>query len=336
MNRAILTAAFATLATTLSAQVTEIPAMTVSVSSVDFNTMPAGTTNLTAINNAGNNGGAPLAAISLLPSTAQSGIYNTNPQLGRALARVGSTIAIVPPIVDGVTDPPTASPNFDAFDAQFDLSVRGTEFGIAVGDWLGSIRIEFHDRTLTTTTLVGSITTSNYTAPAAKFFRSQSTFDRVIVRASTADGNFVIPQLHLQTAPAWEPLGFGCAGAAGVPSLALVAPPRIGNTFRLGLSGMPPSGGFFITTIGSSTTTSAAGPLPASLDGLGAPGCILFVEILGYSIQSHTNGTGQFSYAIPNNPAAIGIPVANQAFVTDPTANAAGLITSNAGAGVVR
>src|SRR5262249_39642893 len=150
--------------------------------------------------------------------------------------------------------------------------------------------------------------------PNAKFFRAPLSFDRVVVRCESPDGNFVIPQLHFQTAPAWAPLGVGCAGPDGIPVLSLVAPPRINNTFSLGLSNMTPAGGAYVMWTGASIVAdSNLGPLPASLDFLGAPGCLLFCSVEFYTVGLHQNGTAQFDFPLPNNPNLVGLLIANQA-----------------------
>jgi len=334
MRFPIHAAALTALTSSLFAQVIEIPSMTVDSSTVNISGLPVGNTTLAALITAGSNGGAPLNAITLAQSTAQNGIYNTNIQLGRALVRsTTGNLAIINPvnIFDPTTIPLAA---FAGCNATFDLSVRGTEFGIAIGDWTGGMIIEFRDRT--TNALIASTVSSDYTLPNAKFFRSPLSFDRVVVKAESPDGNFVIPQLHFQTAPSWEPFGVGCAGPDGIPVLSLVAPPRINSTFSLALSNMTPSGGAWVVATGASITTSGLGPLPASLDVIGAPGCLLFCSVEFYTFGFHTNGTAQFDFALPNTPGLVGQLVANQALSSAPGANALGAVASNAGVGVIR
>lgn len=324
MNPALLAAAFAAIATSLSAQVVEIPAMTVTTSTINMSTLNPGNTTLAAVINAGSNGGAPIAALTLAPSLAAAGIYNRNPELGRALARSSTGgLAIVSPL-----------DTFLAFDATIDLTVPGTEFGIAIGDWAGGLLIEFRNRT--TNALLASHASSLYESADAKFYRSPVPFDRLVIRADNLDGNWVIPQLHLQTESPWDPIGSGCPGTNGTPVLSLVAPPRINTTFSLRVSNMQPTGGGYLMVLGTSTTTASFGTLPFALDVLGAPGCVLYTDLLAYTILFHTNGTGQYDLAIPNNPLFIGIPVSNQAVVADAGINALGGVVSNAGVGIVR
>lgn len=324
MNHALLAAVLATATATLSAQVVEIPAMSTANSTINFSSLPAGNTSLAALVTAGSNGGAPLAAVTLTPNLAQPGLYNTNPELGRALAR-SATGGLV--LVDPLQ-------TFQSFDATIDLTGPCTEFGIAIGDWLGSMQIEFRDRA--TNTLLAQHLSSRYETANAKFFLVPVEFDRIVLRADNFDGNWVIPRLHLQTAPAWSPFGTGCPGTAGTPSLSLVAAPRIGQVFSLAVSGMQPAGGAFAVAIGQSTTLAGSTPLPFDLGGIGAPGCQLYIDILGYLVLTHTTGSGQYDFPIPNDTNLVGAPVANQATVFDPPANPLGLVFSNAGSGTVR
>ena len=337
MRFPIHAAALTTLTSSLFAQVIEIPSMTVDTSTVNMSGLPVGNTTLSALITAGSNGGAPLNAVTLAQSTAQNGLYNTNTQLGRALVRSTTGSLAIIHAVD-ILDPqyPANIPEslYAGCNATFDLSVRANEFGVAIGDWTGGMIIEFRERT--TNALVASTLSSNYTQPNAKFFRSQLTFDRVVVRCASPDGNFVIPQLHFQTAPAWAPFGVGCAGPDGIPVLSLVAPPRINNTFSLAISNMTPTGGAWVVATGASVTDSGLGPLPASLDVIGAPGCLLFCSVEFYTFGFHSNGTAQFDFALPNNPQLVGQLIANQALTSAPGANALGAVASNAGAGVIR
>jgi len=64
--------AVATLFTaTAVAQATEIAAMTVSFSNADMDNLPGGVVTLQDVRDAGDNGGAPIAAIALTPNPAR-------------------------------------------------------------------------------------------------------------------------------------------------------------------------------------------------------------------------------------------------------------------------
>jgi hypothetical protein len=220
--------------------ITEIPAMTVLASHIDMDVVgPAGPTTLAAINAAGSNGGATLANIVLTPSTAALGVYNTNPQ-GRALGFLQGQLALID--VGGT---------FDAFDASFELGGPSTQFGLAIGDWVSTMVLDFH----LGGTLVVSHVSSSYSTGLGllKFFQmTGGTFDRVDVRASTTAGNWVVPELWIEAAS-----GLGVnycmananstgasASMSAVGSAAVVA-----NDVVLTASNLPLNAfGFFITS----------------------------------------------------------------------------------------
>lgn len=345
MNARLSLAAIAVLAASASAQVVEIPSMTTLSSTLTMSAVlpsnpatvppspPAVVTNLAALVAAGTNGGAPLAGMTLSPSTAASGLYNTNTQLGRALAiNAAGALLLVNPVTLLEDSVPIAV--FRAFDATIDLSVRGTEFGVAIGDWSGPMVLEFRNRS--DNSLVATHTSSPYTLPDAKFFRVPATFDRVVLRADSVDGNWVIPQLHLQTSNSWEPFGVGCPGSSGTPSLSLVSAPRINSTFSLRVSNMPTGGGGLLMLLGLSNTVASFGPLPYPLDAIGAPGCLLLTDAFGFSVLTHTNGTATHNQPIPNDAQLIGMHFYNQAIVADPGINAAGAVVSDGGDATIR
>lgn len=300
------------------AQAFEMFSMTVPNTVIDMDAVgPAGPTTLAAIAAAGNNGPAPLRAINLTPSTAANGIYDTNANLGRALARGAAPGSLV------LVDPGSA---FNAFDAEIVLSMPCTEIGIAIGDWINTMELEF----VFQRAIVATLTTSPYALPDAKFFRVTTAFDTVRIRASFAVGNWVIPQLHVQTHYIWQAIGAGCMGTNGIPTLSLGAPARVGSSYALGVNHMPSTPGLWAMALGFSIEFfTGIGPLPIELGFIGAPGCQLLVDAPAREFAFHGGNTAQFTLAIPNNPSFVGIEFANQAWVLDPFANALGVTFSN-------
>jgi len=101
------------LAPAISAQsVVEIPAMTVAHSVIDMDALPVGPTSLAALNAAGTNGGAGIANITMTPSGAAFGGYNTN-VCGQALAASPSSGGTGLAIIDA-----SGSAGFDAMNIQ--------------------------------------------------------------------------------------------------------------------------------------------------------------------------------------------------------------------------
>jgi hypothetical protein len=270
MRSLLATALAVSLGSFAPAQVFELFAMTVPNTVIDMdNVGPAGATSVAAIAAAGNNGPAPIANIDLRPSTANPGVYDTNTGLGRALARGAAAGTLV------LVDP---SATFNAFDAVIDLSMPCTEIGIAVGDWLSTMDLEFSFRGVT----IATHTSSAYSGPDVKFFRVLTSFDRVSVRASFPIGNWVIPQLHVQNEVTWQPFATGCTGSNGVPTLQLVSPPRLGTTYALDVLDVPTTPGLWAMVIGFEIDFAPGiGPLPFDLGPLGVTvsnGCIAKIQ----------------------------------------------------------
>lgn len=317
---------FVLLAPTALAQIVEIQAMTVPHSFIDMDAVgPAGPTTLAALITAGTNGGAPLAGITMIPNTAVVGVYNTNVTLGRALGHDRASNQLI------LVDPPAGV--FDAFDAQIDLLVPSTEFGIAIGDWVSTMVLDFSLQGVS----VGTRTSTSYSSANAKFFQSTAPFDRVAVRASSAGGNWVIPELYIQSGVAWYPVGQGCAGSNGVPVMANANTPQIGSVFQLNVTNLPVGGGLFVMVMGFSTAfLPGFGPLPFDLAPLGAPGCLARCDAPGVLFLAHGQGVGTYVLGIPNVPRFVGTRFVHQAYVFDPPANPLGVTTSNAGIGTVQ
>jgi len=73
--------------------------------------------------------------------------------------------------------------------------------------------------------------------------------------------------------------------------------------------------------------------LPLPLDGFGMPGCQAYHDVsitLMLGCTTTGPGTAQFSMQVPNVLSIGGLRTIAQAWVAEPTANAAGLVTSNA------
>jgi hypothetical protein len=272
---------------------------------------PAGPTTVAALNAAGSNGGALLAAITMTATPVALGVYNTNTQLGLALGYDGPTnqLMLVSP-----------SGTFTSFDAEIDLLIPSTEFGIAIADWVSSMVLEFRLQN----TVVGTITTASYSSPNAKFFQSVLPFDVVRVRASSTAGNWVIPELHVQngfgTPASNTTIGAGCGGL----TLAATSRPVLGTPWSLTLGGVPANGTIGVEIYGLSD------PGIADLAALGMPGCGLRASLDFLNVFVVAGPSHAYSLPLPNNPVLIGTSVfATGAVFQSPPANAFGAITAN-------
>jgi hypothetical protein len=342
----------ATLSLPAMAQILEVPAMTGTPSILDFDATslgPAGTpgdtrtTTLTALRAAGTGGGAPIAAITMTPSGAPNGVYNTNlpsadefdppinssgpnppPNLGRALGwnPTNNSLLLL-----------NALATYSAYDCRIDLDAPVTQFGISIGDWLGSMVLSFSYQGAP----VGSILSSTYDTAAPKFFVAPCFFDRVEISADPRypSANWVIPRLYFENDGSWFPFGTGCSGIAGTPLMTLVSAPVIGNTYEYTITNFPsPNGAFFDVMGVSNTTIPGVGNLPLDLGQFGAPGCFALCSFDSTTLRFASNGVGQSRLGIPNVPFFVGYNFYNQVYVLDQFANAAGIVASR-GARVV-
>lgn len=71
--------------------------------------------------------------------------------------------------------------------------------------------------------------------------------------------------------------------------------------------------------------------LPQALDALGAPGCVLGIDVAAtWYTLALGDGSASFPFTLANSPTVIGDWIRFQAAVLDPTANALGIVTSQA------
>jgi hypothetical protein len=133
-------------------------------------------------------------------------------------------------------------------------------------------------------------------------------------------------------APAtWSTFGNGCAGSAGTPVLdqAPGSLPWLGDTFVLRIATVPAAQAALVA-FGSRAQWGAV-LLPLPLAPYGMPGCTLFAGGNVLLFAPGTGGVASVSVAIPNVAGLLGATIDAQAVVTDPGANAAGLVVTQAG-----
>ncbi len=137
------------------------------------------------------------------------------------------------------------------------------------------------------------------------------------------------------TRASYQSFGSGCAGSVGVPVLAHVTLPRIGTQFGLQVAGLRPFQlGFVYTGFSDQVWTFANQPLPFPLAPLGLPGCTLYVDPLIDGVTHSGGGTASWGFQVPSSSVLYGLRFFNQAVFFDPW-SAAGVVVSNAGAGVM-
>jgi hypothetical protein len=146
---------------------------------------------------------------------------------------------------------------------------------------------------------------------------------------------------EVTTPAAFQPFGAGCSGGAALtPRLAADlqwnAAPVLGGLFFVLLDQLP-ANQLALGFIGTDNTTWSGSALPASLAPAGMPGCALLVRpdaTLGLGTSSGA-GAKEWITSIPTDIGLLGLVFYQQAAVLAPGANAAGVLWSNAGQGIV-
>ena len=175
--------------------------------------------------------------------------------------------------------------------------------------------------------------------PTLRFFCHAMTGDATRGRVVAFTNGF--SQSGTQYYDVWEygpvypaqylPFGAGCAGSAGVPTLA-PAPgelPWLGDTLTLRVTRVPTTT-LALLFLGSSRTSFGGYPLPIDLTALGMPGCSLYTRGTVLLQATSQNGVASFTTPLPAATDLLGAPFFAQALVADPQANAAGLAATNA------
>jgi len=216
---------------------------------------------------------------------------------------------------DGWLDVVVGQPDWDgvgraAVVSGLDGSVLHTEWGEAIGDAFG--------------TRVGALAFdgARYTEPA------------LVATAVHGDlmnsgyGRWAQARMH---PAAVNVHGIACGSAGVRPELLWSGgAPRLGGTFLLETAGLR-SGAPTMFLAGMSEDAYGTLALPASLHGIGMPGCVLHVAI-DVQVPAVAGGAGRasMSMVIPHEPALLGSRLFSQALVVELAANSAGLLTSDA------
>jgi hypothetical protein len=133
----------------------------------------------------------------------------------------------------------------------------------------------------------------------------------------------------------WTPYGAGCAGSAGMPVLRARAGslPVLGSAFALELANVP--GPLTAFVLGTSDQQWNGQPLPLDLSSVGMPGCRLLASADATLFAVTAAGGATCTLSIPSATAFAGLRFFAQGFALDPSANALGVVASDAGAGVL-
>ena len=141
---------------------------------------------------------------------------------------------------------------------------------------------------------------------------------------------------QVRSPSSYTSFGFGCAGAAGVPSLAAQSglTPRIGTPFAAEIKNLLAGRTTFLSLAASNTKWGQA-QLPLDLGFIGMPGCAALTSNDLLVVLQNLTGTAVWSTTIPNQSSLLGQIFYNQAFALDPSANVLGMIVSNGATGTI-
>ncbi|MCA8958725.1 MAG: hypothetical protein KDC87_21795 [Planctomycetes bacterium] len=128
-------------------------------------------------------------------------------------------------------------------------------------------------------------------------------------------------------------MGSGTSGT-GIPNLMHTGLPKLGATFSVDIHHAPMSVATLL--LGVSDTTSWGVPLPLDLGLFGAPGCKVFASA-EFMVPAGVpiNGSASVKLTVPNSPTLSGFKFYNQFWIVEPSVNAMGLTTTNAGVGTI-
>jgi len=249
--------------------VMEVPALSLPYSEIDMDALPVGSTDLSALNAAGSNGGANLAGLRLRPTSATSGTYNLQ-TCGYALAAAPGSGGSQARIINGF-----GGAAFDSFALELDFAGAVTEFGLMAGDWGDTLTLRFYRNGLFVTSYVSSVQLQC----TPQFYRMfGGDFDRVEIETTVATGNVVFLELYVERvglAPVLEVTG-------------LIA----GQTARLSVVGATPLGAVWsaYSLRGPGPISTRAGDLLLSLPVRSLP-----------NAQASFDGVAELPLPIPAN-----------------------------------
>ncbi|MEM7203089.1 MAG: hypothetical protein AAF628_22705 [Planctomycetota bacterium] len=134
----------------------------------------------------------------------------------------------------------------------------------------------------------------------------------------------------------FDPLGVGCAGSAGVPTLDADPGflPITGREINFSIGPLAP-GTAAAGVMGTSALSWGPIPLPASLDPIGATGCSLYTSIEVTIPLVIVGDTARWNLVIPQLAVLVGADLYHQGFVIGDPINPAGIVTSNYGRSVI-
>ncbi len=129
--------------------------------------------------------------------------------------------------------------------------------------------------------------------------------------------------------------GSGCSNSPNPPELSSSGTPKLGQFVTLEITNItsPTIGGLIF---GDSNTSWNNVPLPLNLAVIDMPNCDLLVsEVITLPFSVGGGNSANLIFFVPNDNNLLGVTFYNQAWVRDPSANAAGIAATNGAKGVI-
>lgn len=160
--------------------------------------------------------------------------------------------------------------------------------------------------------------------------QDHSTNAAVATASSVEGGQLVLMKVRVNAAV--TSYGVSC----GQPGMSILSDsgslPRVGQAYLSRISRVPTSSAA-VMSVGLSNTTINGSPLPLSLTSYGLPSCFLYHDgAFGFAFPCASAGANAalFTLNIPSSQIFVGMKVFLQAWAPDATANAGGLVGTNA------
>ena len=136
--------------------------------------------------------------------------------------------------------------------------------------------------------------------------------------------------LPLAAQAAANPIGAGCPGSNGVPTLSAAQGPILGQPLTVDVSNMPVILGQVWWLWGVDDVNWSSNVLPLDMALYGMPGCNLYISPMYQTFQFQTAPTLSETFFVPQQASLLGCRLLNQVLVCDSGINQAGYTSTNA------
>lgn len=130
-------------------------------------------------------------------------------------------------------------------------------------------------------------------------------------------------------------VGASCGTSGFTPTLTSLTLPQLDGLFLLSVDNLPLTPTITVGAVGFDSVSYGGAALPLDLGIAGMPGCHLYLAPEGPLFPAIGAGSAVWNIAMPSQFDFVGLPFFVQSFVLAPSANAAGLLATNACSAVI-